>query len=112
MCSVEANDEVSPDSLLSKLGFQNLDVVLRTSRMRWFGDVECSTSWIAKVWKLEVAAQKRSVRQEKMLEELLVNDRKKLGMVSADPQNRIEWKGHLGGRLVRQAPPSVEENRL
>ena len=37
ICNVKAKDEVSSDSLLSKLGFQDLEMVLRTSRMRWFG---------------------------------------------------------------------------
>ena len=45
------------------------------------------------------------------LDEVLVNDRKKLGMDSADLQNRPEWKGHLRGRLVKQAQPSIEESR-
>ncbi|MEW8546878.1 MAG: hypothetical protein AB2693_25465 [Candidatus Thiodiazotropha sp.] len=112
MCNVKAKDEVSSDSLLSMLGIQDLDVVLRTSRMRWFAHVERSTSWIAKVRQLEVDAQKRLGRPKKAWEELLVNDRRKLGMVCTDPQNRLEWKGRLGGRLVSQAPPSVEENRL
>ncbi|MES9950323.1 MAG: reverse transcriptase domain-containing protein, partial [Candidatus Thiodiazotropha sp.] len=111
ICNVKAKEDVSSDSLLSKLGIQDVDVVLRTSRMRWFGHVERSTNWIAKVRKLEVDAQKRPGRPKKTWEELLVNDRKKLGMDSADPQNRSEWKGRLRGRLVRQAPPSVEEKR-
>ena len=33
-------DEVSSDSLLTKLGIQDLDVVLRTGRMRWFGHAQ------------------------------------------------------------------------
>ena len=37
ICNVKAKDEVSSDSLLTKLGIQDLDVVLRTSKMRWFG---------------------------------------------------------------------------
>ena len=37
ICNVKSNGEVSSDSLLTKLGIQDLDVVLRTSRMRWFG---------------------------------------------------------------------------
>ncbi|MEW8547872.1 MAG: hypothetical protein AB2693_30565 [Candidatus Thiodiazotropha sp.] len=113
MCNVKAKDEVSSDSLFSKLGIQDLDVVLRTSRMQWFGHKEHSTSWTAKVQKLEVDAQKRPGRPKTAWAELLMNDRWRLGMVSADPQNRLEWKGHLRGRLVylcRQAPPSVEEN--
>ena len=47
ICNVRAKDEVSSDSLLTKLGIQDLDVVLGTSRTRWFGHVECSTGWIA-----------------------------------------------------------------
>ena len=34
ICNVQANDEISSDSLLSKLGILDLDVVLRTSRIR------------------------------------------------------------------------------
>ena len=59
---MKAKDEVSSDSLLTKLGIQDLDVVLRTSRMRWFGHVERSTGWISEVCKLNVVAQKRSGR--------------------------------------------------
>ena len=39
ICNVKAKDKVSSDSLLSKLGIQDLDMVLRTSRMRSFGHV-------------------------------------------------------------------------
>ena len=112
ICNVKAKDEVSSDSLLSKLGIQDLDMVLRTSRMRWFGHVERSTGWIAKVRKLNVVAQKRPGRPKKTWDEVLVDDRKKLGMDFADPMNHSEWRGRLRGRLVKQAQPSVEENRL
>ena len=88
ICNVKAKDEVSSDSLLSMLGIQNLDVVLRTSRMRWFGHVQRSTGWIAKVRKLKIVAQKRPGRPKKTWDEVLVDDRKKLGMDSADPKNR------------------------
>ena len=40
---------------------------------------------------------------------MLVSDRMKMGMVSADHQNRSEWRGRLRGRLVKQAQPWVEE---
>ena len=43
---------------------------------------------------------------------VIKNDRKKLDMDSADPQNRSEWRGRLRGRLVKKAQPSVEENGL
>ena len=46
-------------------------------------------------------------------DEVLVDDRKKLGMDSADPQNRFEWRGRLRDRLVKQAESSlIDKNRL
>ena len=39
ICNVRAKDEVSSDSLLTKLSILDLDVVLGTRRMRWFGHV-------------------------------------------------------------------------
>ena len=95
ICNVKAKDEVSSDSLLTKLGIRDLNVVLCTSRMRWFGHVEHSTGWIAEVRKLNVVAQKRSGRPRKSWDEVLENDRKKLGMDSAEPpveENRaLKW---------------------
>ena len=105
ICNVRAKDEVSSDFLLTKLGIQDLDVVLRTSRMRWFGHVERSTGWIAEVRKLNVVAQKRSGRSRKSWDEVLENDRKKLGMDSADLQNRSDWRGRLRERLVKKPNP-------
>ena len=90
ICNVKAKDEVSSDSLLTKLGIQDLGVVLRTGRMRWFGHVKRSTGWISEVRKLNVVAQKRADRPRKSWDEVIKNDRKKLDINSADPQNRSE----------------------
>ena len=54
-----------------------------------------STGWIAEVCKLNVVAQNKPGRPMKTWDEVLVNDRKKLDMDSADPQNRSEWRGCL-----------------
>ena len=77
ICNVKAKDEVSSDSLLTKLGIQDLNVVLRTGRMRWFGHVERSTGGISEVRKLNVVTQKRSGRPRKSWDEVIKNDRKK-----------------------------------
>ena len=52
----------------------------RTSRIRWLGHVERSTGWIAELYKLNVVAQKRRSRPMKICDEVLVDDRMKLGM--------------------------------
>ena len=105
ICNVKAKDEVSSDSLLTKLGIQDFYVVLRIVRKRWFGHIERSTGWISEVRKLNVVAQKRAGRPRKSWDEVIKNDRKKLDMHSADPQNRSVWKGRLRGRLVKKPNP-------
>ena len=70
-----AKDEVSSDSLLTKLGIQDLDVLLRTSRMWWFGHVERSTGWVSEVRKLNVVAQKTSGRPRKSWDKVIKNYR-------------------------------------
>ena len=54
------------------------------------------------VRKLNLFAQKRTDKPKKTWDEVLVDDRKKLEMDSAGPQNRSEWRGRLRGRLVKQ----------
>ena len=80
ICNVKVKDEFIQDSLFSKPGIQDLDVEPRTSRIRWLGHAERSTGWIAEVSRLNVVAQKRRSRPTKICDEVLVDDRMKLGM--------------------------------
>ena len=95
MYNIKTNDNVCSHSLLSRLGIQDVGVVLRTSRMRWFGHVERSVGWISQVRKLDLDICKKSGMPKKAWNELILNDKKKLDMVCADPLNRSEWKGRL-----------------
>ena len=47
-----------------------------------------------------------------MWEKVLENDRKDFGLDSINLQNSSEWREHLGRRLVRQVPPSTQENQV
>ena len=75
------------------------------TRPREIGFVLCGHWSFSEVRKLNVVAQKRSGRPRKSWDEVIKNDRKKLDMDSADPQNRSEWRGRLRGRLVKKPNP-------
>ena len=60
-----------------------------------FNNSIASKGWIAQERKLNVVAQKRSDTPRKSWGEVLLDERKKLGMDTADPQNRSEWRGRL-----------------
>ena len=62
-------------------------MVLHSSRMRWYGHVERSKGWISQVRKLNIVAQKRSGEPRKSWDEVLLDDKKKLGMDTADLHN-------------------------
>ena len=86
ICNVKVKYEVSSDSLFSKFGLQDIDVVLRSSRMRWYGHAN------AEVRKLNVVTQKRSGKPRKSRDDVLLDDRK----------NYSGLRGCLRRRLVKQ----------
>ena len=63
--------------------------------MRWFEHVERSVGWIFQVRKLDLDTCKNPGRPKKILNELILNDKRKLDMDCADPLDRSEWKGRL-----------------
>ena len=90
MRNIKTNDNVCSHSILPKLGIQDVEVVLRTSRMRWYGHVERSAGWISQVRKLDLDICKKPGRPKKTWNELILNDKRKLDMVCTDPLDRSE----------------------
>ena len=105
MCNIKTNDNVFSHTLLSKLGIRDVEVVLRTGRMRLFGHVKRSVGWISQVRKLDLNTCKKLGRPKKIWNELTLNDKKKLDLVCADPLDRSEWKGRLRVRTFKKLNP-------
>ena len=53
--------------------------------MSWYGHVERSKGWTSQVRKL-------NGKPRKSWDEVLLGDKKKLGIDTADPQNSSEWR--------------------
>ena len=77
MCNIKTNDNACSQSLFSKLGIQDVEVVFRTSRMRSFGHVKLSVGWISQVRKLDLDTYKKLGRQKKTWNDLIFNDKKR-----------------------------------
>ena len=54
ICGVRVCDRVSVASLLGRLNISSLEAVLRVNRLRWFGHVQRSDSWIQKCTQMQV----------------------------------------------------------
>ena len=59
-----------------------------------FRSTQAECSCTEKIWQ-----------PRKSWDEVINNDREKLDMNSADPENRSEWRGHHRGRLVKKPNP-------
>ena len=105
MISAESIEELLVKMQTWKTEMEKKGLRVNMGKTKIMESVERSTGWIAEVRKLNVVAQKRSGRPRKSWDEVLENDRKKLGMDSADPQNRSEWRGPLRERLVKKPNP-------
>ena len=106
MCSVSTMDEVSSNELLTRLGIKDIEMVLRSRRLRWFGHVERSVGGINKARQIQVAGNKGRGRLRKTWDETVRRDREALGVLQVHPYDRRAWKGHL--RSAKQDPPLLE----
>ena len=69
--------------------------------MSWLEHIKCS--WIAEVHNFTVVRQKRPSRPKETWDDVLINDRQKLGMDFADSQKNFEGRGRLRRRLMKEA---------
>ena len=64
-CNVRLKDRISSDSLLRKLGINNIQTLLRYNRLRWFGHVVRNDGWINSITEFEVVGQRGRGRPKK-----------------------------------------------
>ena len=93
-------DQVSSETILSKLGIRDIRQVLQTGRIRWLGHVERSNSCIAQVRMMKVDSNgtRKTGRPKLSWEDVVVRDRISLGMIETNPHDRDEWRMRLRPR--------------
>ena len=94
-CNVRLKDHISSDSLLRKLGINNIQTLLRYNRLRWFGHVVRNDGCINNITEFEVDGQRGRGRPKKTWKDAINNDLRHWKLSRADPANRIEWRKKL-----------------
>ena len=69
-CNVRSKDHISSDSLLRKLGINNIQTLLRYNRLRWFGHVVRNDGCINSITEFEVVGQRGRGRPKKTEEDM------------------------------------------
>ena len=94
-CNVRLKDHISSDSLLRKLGVNNIQTLLRYNRLRWFGHVVRNDGCINSITEFEVVGQRGRGRPKKTWKDTINNDLRHWKLSRADPANRMEWRKKL-----------------
>ena len=108
-CGVKPDDEIPIESLLDRIGIQEVTEAVRTRRLRWFGHVTRATSCINDTLSLSVQCVRGRGRPRKTWSECVRSDRRSWNLDRTDPHNRTEWR--LGvknaGRLLPTPVPGT-----
>ena len=64
ICSIKPEDvaRVRSSELLAKLQLEDLNLILRERRLRWFGHVECSSGAIRTAYDMQIDGKRGVVR--------------------------------------------------
>ena len=107
MCGVKIRDEVPSDSLLAKLGLEEITSALRSRRLRWHGHVTRATGCIHTVMD-PLADSKGRGRPPKSWRECVRTDIMESGLSNTDPMDRTAWRA--GIRAARLLPTPISGN--
>jgi len=88
MCGVKLNERKKSEELRELLGFEPVSLMIKKSRLRWFGHVERKddNDWVrrCKTWKVEGIRQRG--RPKKTWCDCVKNDMESLGLSKKDAQ--------------------------
>ena len=87
ICNVKAEIGATGQSkrLLAQLGIEDMDIILRQRRLRWYGHVERSAGAARHAWDLNVDRKRGPVRPKITWKQLIDRDRKKWGLTDVEP---------------------------
>ena len=105
ICGVKPGNDVSSSTLYAKLGIEEIDLVLRTRRLRWYGHVSRATSCINTIRNLPIPGGRSCGGQRKTWAACVKNDLDSCNLTSVDTQDRVAWRA--GVRRSRLLPTPV-----
>ena len=97
MCGVKLNERKKSEELRELLGLEPVSLMIKKSRLRWFGHVERKddNDWVKRCITLK--ALDREDAQRKTWWDYVKNDMERLGLSQKDAQSRNKWKRRIKG---------------
>ena len=108
ICSIKPEDMATVRSreLLAKLELEDIDLILRERRLRWFGHVKCSSDAIRTACDIQIDGRRGAGRPKLTWKKLTERDCREWKLTTVDPQERSTWKSGVRSamRAASQLP--------
>ena len=117
ICSIkpESVARVRSSELLAKLQLEDLDLILRERRLRWFGHVERSSGAIRIAYDMQIDGKRGAGRPKQTWKKLTEKDCREWKLTTVDPQERSTWRSgvrsamHAASQLPGKGPTDVDD---
>ena len=109
ICSIKPEDvaTVRSSELLAKLELEDLDLILRERRLRWFGHVERSSGAIRTACDKQIEGRRGAGRPKLTWKKLMERDCREWKLTTVNPQERSTWRS--GVRSAMRAASQLPE---
>ena len=108
ICNVKPQDTATIRSteLLARLGMEDLDLILKGRRLRWYGHVECSNGAVKTAFDIQVNGKRGPGRLKMTWKQLTERDRREWKLSAIYPHDRDTWRSGVRSamRAASQLP--------
>ena len=94
ICNVKPQDTATIRSteLLARLGTEDLDLILKERRLRWYGHVELSNGAVKTAFDIQVNGKRGPGRPYMTWKQLTLKDSRQWKLSAIDPHNGDTWR--------------------
>ena len=96
------------------LGMEDLDLILKERRLRWYGHVECASGAIKTAFDIQVDGKCGPGRPKMTRKQLTERDCREWKLSAINPHDRRTWRSgvrsamHAAGQLSGRGPTDVD----
>ena len=102
ICNVRPQDIVTTRSneLLVRLGIEDLDLILKERRLRWYGHVERSSGAIKTAFDIQVDGKRGPGRPKMTWKQLTERDCREWKLLAINPHDRRTWRSGVRSAML------------
>ena len=102
------------NELLALLGIEDLDLILKERRLRWYGHVECSNGAVKTAFHIQAEGKHGTGRPKMTSKQLTERDCREWKLLAINPHDRHTWRSdvrsamHAASQLSGMGPTDVD----